>query len=104
MVLIDAVLVLAVVGVAVYAGFRVLSRARYQLPAASSPGQWRATHYDVKGSTKVVLQKMSPQGAHLINEHVVATIPLDDPEYDTLFMTAMATARERRALFESEED
>ncbi len=47
---------------------------------------------------------MSPQGAHLINEHVVATIPLDDPEYDTKFMTAMATARERRALFESEED
>ena len=103
MVLLDAVLVLAVVGLVVYGGIRVLSRARYQLPA-SSPGQWRTTHYDVKGVTRVVLQKMSPQGAHLINEHVIATIRVDDPEYDMLFMTAMATARERQALFEAEED
>jgi hypothetical protein len=104
MVLVDAVLVLGVVALVVYGSIRVLTRARYRLPAASHPGVWRATHYDVKGVTKVVLQKMSPQGAHLINEHVVASIRLDDPEYDTLFMTAMATARERRALFESEED
>ncbi len=104
MVLVDAVLVLAVVGLVVYAGIRLVTRARYQLPAASSPGQWRTTHYDVKGVTRVVLQKMSPQGAHLINEHVIATVPLDDPDYDMKFMTAMATARERRALFESEED
>jgi hypothetical protein len=104
MALIDAIVVLGVIGLVVYGATRVLSRARYQLPAASSPGQWRATHYDVKGSTKVVLQKMSTGGANLLNEHVVATIPLDDPEYDTKFMTAMATARERRAMFESEED
>jgi hypothetical protein len=104
MVLIDAVVVLGVVGLVVYGAVRVLSRARYQLPAASSPGQWRATHYDVKGVTKVVLQKMSTGGANLLNEHVVATIPLDDPEYDSKFMMAMATARERRSMFESEED
>jgi hypothetical protein len=104
MVLVDAVVVLGVIGLVVYAGVRLLSRARYTLPAASSPGQWRATHYDVKGVTKVVLQKMSPTGANLLNEHVVATIPLDDPDYDTKFMTAMAAARERRAMFESEED
>ncbi len=104
MALFDAVLVLAVLGLVVYGATRLLNRARYQLPAASNPGQWRTAHYDSKGVTKVVLQKMSPQGAHLINEHVVATIRLDDPDYDTLFMTAMSTARERRALFESEED
>jgi hypothetical protein len=104
MVLIDAVVVLGVIGLVVYGAARLLSRARYQLPAASSPGQWRATHYDVKGVTKVVLQKMSTGGANLLNEHVVATIPLHDPEYDTKFMTAMAAARERRAMFESEED
>jgi hypothetical protein len=104
MVLVDAVVVLGVIGLVVYGAVRVLSRTRYRLPAASSPGQWRATHYDAKGSTKVVLQKMSPTGANLLNEHVVATIPLDDPEYDTKFMTAMAAARERRAMFESEED
>jgi hypothetical protein len=104
MVLLDAVVVLGVIGLVVYGAARLLGRARYQLPAASSPGQWRATHYDAKGVTKVVLQKMSPTGANLLNEHVVATIPLDDPDYDTLFMTAMAAARERRAMFESEED
>jgi hypothetical protein len=104
MVLFDAVVVLGVIALAVYGAIRVLTHARYQLPAASSPGQWRATHYDVKGATKVVLQKMSPTGANLLNEHVVATIPLDDPDYDTKFMTAMAAARERRAMFESEED
>jgi hypothetical protein len=104
MVLIDAVVVLGVIGFVVYGAVRLLGRARYQLPTASSPGQWRATHYDVKGVTKVVLQKMSPTGANLLNEHVVATIALDDPDYDTKFMTAMAAARERRAMFESEED
>ncbi len=104
MVLFDAVVVLGVIALAVYGVTRVLAHARYQLPAASSPGQWRATHYDAKGATKVVLQKMSPTGANLLNEHVVATIPLDDPDYDTKFMTAMAAARERRAMFESEED
>jgi hypothetical protein len=104
MVLVDAVLVLGLIGLVVYAAARAMSRARYQQPTPASPGQWRATHYDVKGVTKVVLQKLSPTGANLLNEHVVATIPLDDPDYDTAFMTAMATARERRALFESEED
>jgi hypothetical protein len=104
MALIDAVLVLGVIGLVVYGAVRALTRTRYQLPAASSPGQWRATHYDAKGVTKVVLQKMSTGGANLLNEHVVATIPLDDPDYDTKFMTAMANARERRAMFESEED
>jgi hypothetical protein len=28
---------------------------------------------------------------------------VNDPDYDVLFMTAMATARERKAIFETEE-
>ena len=104
MVLIDAVFVLGVVALVVYGAVRLLSRARYQLPTPSSAGVWKATHYDVKGSTRVVLQKLSTGGTNLLNEHVIATIPLDDPEYDAKFMTAMATARERRAMFETEED
>jgi len=104
MVLFDAVVVLGAIGLAVYGVARVLSRARYQPPLASAPGRWRTTHYDTRGATRVVLQKMSPTGADLLDEHLVATIQLDDPEYDAKFMTAMATARERRAMFESEED
>jgi hypothetical protein len=40
----------------------------------------------------------------VLNEHVVARIPVGDPEYDAKFMAAMAAARERRAVFEAEED
>jgi hypothetical protein len=29
---------------------------------------------------------------------------LDDPDYDAKFLAAMESARQRRALFESEED
>ncbi len=103
MVLIDVVFILGVIALVIYGAVRV-SRGREQLPAAANAGVWKATHYDVKGSTRVVLQKLSTGGANLLNEHVIATIPLDDPEYDAKFMTAMATARERRAMFETEED
>jgi hypothetical protein len=66
-------------------------------------GQWRAVHYDVKGQTRISLQKISPGGVR-VDEHVIATIPVDDPDYDAKFLTAMSSARERRALFETEED
>ena len=39
----------------------------------------------------------------ILDEHVIAEIPVDDPDYDVLFMTAMATARQRKAIFETEE-
>jgi hypothetical protein len=102
-VLFEAVVVLGIVGLAFYATIRMLTRPQRR-PLPSTDGVWRATHYDAKGVTRVVLQKTSPGGANLLDEHVVATIPLDDPEYDTKFMTAMATARERRSMFETEED
>jgi hypothetical protein len=42
-------------------------------------------------------------GTHVLDEHVIvldehniAEIPVDDPECDELFMTAMARARQRR--------
>jgi len=38
----------------------------------------------------------------VVDEHVIATLRVDDPEYDAKFLSAMATARERRALFEAE--
>ena len=51
----------------------------------------------------MVLQKISSSGV-VLDEHVVATVPVDDPDYDAKFLTAMNTARERRALFEAEQD
>ena len=47
---------------------------------------------------------MSTGGANILDEHVVETLALGDPEYDAKFLAAMSTARERRALFESEQD
>ena len=51
-----------------------------------------------------MVQKVSPGGANILSEHVVTTIRVDDPEYDSKFLAAMAAARERRAMFESEDD
>jgi hypothetical protein len=103
-VLIDAVVVLGLVGLGGYAFVRVLTRATGGGRSIASPGEWRTNHYDAKGVTRVVVQKVSPGGTNILNEHVVATVRLDDPEYDAHFMAAMAAARERRAIFESETD
>ncbi len=67
-------------------------------------GHWETHHHDVKGVTRIVVRKVSPNGTNILDEHEVATIPVDAEDYDTRFLTAMATARERAALFESEQD
>jgi hypothetical protein len=105
MALVDVAAVLALVGLGFYVLLRVLlsNDAGTKRRATAGPGQWRTTHYDVKGTTRVVVQKLSPGGAHVLNEHVVATISADDPDYDAKFLAATATARERRAMFEAEE-
>ncbi len=67
-------------------------------------GHWETHHHDVKGVTRVVVRKVSTHGTNILDEHEVATIPVEAEDYDTRFLTAMATARERAALFESEQD
>ena len=103
MVLADALVVLVVVGLLFYVGIRAVTGAGNRALSVG-PGQWRTTHYDVKGNTRVVVQKVSPGGTNILNEHIVSTIRVDDPEYDTKFLAAMAAARERRSVFESEDD
>ena len=102
MVIIEAVFVLGVVGLILYGVIRLLMRTQDQQRPVPRSGRWEINHYDVKGSTRVVLQKVS--GASVLDEHVVATIRIDDPGYDATFLAAMATARERRALFETEQE
>jgi hypothetical protein len=91
--------------IVVYATIRMLESPSESTrrPVAGS-GQWRVAHYDVKSETQVVLQKVSPDGKLVLDEHLIAAIPTDDPQYDAKFLTAMNTARERRAMFESEAD
>lgn len=106
MVLAEAAVVLALVGLAFYVMLRLVTgrgSPRDSTGAAAGPGKWRTTYYDVKGVTRVVVQKVSPGGTNILNEHVVATISTEDADYDAKFLAATATARERRAMFEAEE-
>jgi hypothetical protein len=47
---------------------------------------------------------VSASGTKVIDEHIVGTIRVDDPAYDEKFLGAMTAARQRQALFESEEN
>ena len=102
--MLEGLLVVGIVGVLLYLAIRALLSSQGQEPhPALTAGQWRTAHYDVGGHTKVVVQKVTPAGTHVLDEHVIAEIPVSDPDYDELFMTAMATARQRQAMFETEE-
>jgi hypothetical protein len=100
----EGLLIMGFVGVLLYLAIRALlgSQAQESHPALIA-GPWRTAHYDVDGHTKVVVQRIAATGTHVLDEHVIAEIPVSDPDYDELFMTAMATARQRKAIFETEE-
>jgi hypothetical protein len=104
MVLLEAAFVVGIVGVVIYTTIWLLMRSRDQRHPVTTAGQWRTAHYDIKGQTRVVLRKISLGGGSVLDEHVIATIRVDDPDYDSKFLTAMSTARERRALFEAEQE
>jgi len=103
MIFLDAAIVLGVVGIFVYGTIRLLTRPQHEPRPVTDAGRWRIAHHDVDGVTRVVLRKVSSSGAGVLDEHLVATVHVDDPEYDAKFLTAMAAARERQALFEAEE-
>jgi hypothetical protein len=100
--LLELAFVLGLAGLLLFGTIRLLARPQDQSLPASREGHWVTTHYDVKGTTRVVVQKVSPTGVHVLDEHMVATLRIDDPDYDAQFLSAMATARQRQALFESE--
>jgi hypothetical protein len=102
--MLEGLLVVGIFGVLVYLAIRALlgSQGDAEHPALSA-GNWRTAHYDVDGRTRVVVQKVTPAGTHVLDEHLIAEITVSEPDYDELFMTAMATARQRKAIFETEE-
>ena len=103
--LLEAVLVLGLLGVCMLGALRALAQPPPpRQRAAPLEGRWTTAHYDGKGGTRVVLRKIAPNGWHVVDEHIIATIAVEDPEYDAKFLAAMSDARARRALFESEED
>ena len=107
MAVLEALVVLAVVALLVYALVsRLVGATGGHDPRAIAPGtgRWRSVHYDSHGHTRVVLQKLSADGMKLVDEHTVATIRQDDPDYEDKFLAAMLAARQRQAVFESEEE
>jgi hypothetical protein len=99
---------LVVVGVAavivytIYTALQTMSQGT-EHSAPSVAGRWETAHYGVSGSTKVVVRKSAPRTGKMLDEHVIAVIPDDDSDYDEKFLHAMAQARSRVALFNSEE-
>ena len=103
MVLLEAVFVFGLLGLVIYLVIRLLTTAP-EGRAAARAGHWRPVHYDADGVTRVAVEKVRPGSASVLDEHLVATIRVDDPDYEAKFLAAMAAARERQALFEAEED
>lgn len=102
MILVELAFVALLVWAFVSVILRLLDRTRE--PASTAPAHWRVTHYDVDGETRVVLQKYDDHRDKVLGQHFVGAIPLDDPDYDARFLAVMDSARQRRALFEAEED
>ena len=103
MVMLEAAIVIGVVGLLVFWVASLLMRSANQGPQVSPAGTWRVAHYDAKGETRVVLQKVREGDTRVIDEHVITSIRADDPEYDDKFLAAMDAARQRQALFEAED-
>jgi hypothetical protein len=104
MALMESLTVLAVVGVFIFAMVSLATRAGQPPRAISRAGaRWQVSHYEAGGATQVVVQKVLADGATVLDEHLVASVRVSDPDYDARFLEAMAVARQRLALFESEE-
>ena len=102
MLLLEAFAVLGLAGLVIYGLLRMVMSPR---PQATSPGsQWHVEHFDRRGSTHIVVRRRTSSGHTILDEHAIATIAVDDAEYDQKFMEAMAAARQRRAMFEAEDD
>jgi hypothetical protein len=103
MMMLEAAALTGLLALIVFAGMMFLMGRGKPQDGAIGPGTWRAAHYDAKGVTRVVVQKISATGVNKLDEHVVAELRRDDPDYDERFLEAMNTARQRQSLFEAEE-
>lgn len=103
MVVLEAVLLIGVLGLIIFWMTSRLLPSTNQGPQATGPGTWRVGHYDAKGETRVVLQKVREGDTRVLDEHLIASLRSDDPEYDDKFLAAMNAARQRQALFEAED-
>ena len=100
----EAVVLVGLVGLMVFWATSLLLRSVGAGSQFSPSGTWRVTHYDAKGETHIVLQKVRDGDAKVLDEHLITSVRADDPQYDDKFLAAMNAARQRQALFEVEDD
>jgi hypothetical protein len=101
--MVEAVILIGLVGLLIFWVTSFLLRPASQGPQVSPAGRWRVAHYDAKGETRIVLQKTREGDTRVLDEHVIASVRSDDPEFDGKFLAAMDAARQRQALFEAED-
>jgi hypothetical protein len=101
--IIEVLVALAAVAGVVYVVWAVIGTSE-QSPRRVAPttARWEAAHYAVGPSTHVVVRKKAQATGDVLDEHLLAVIPDDDPDWDMRFLEAMAQARARAALLESE--
>ena len=100
--MLEAVVLIGVVGLVIFWMTSLLLRSSTSGPQVTPAGTWRVAHYDAKGETRVVLQKVRDGDTRVLDEHVVGSIRTDAPDYDEKYLAAMDAARQRQALFEAE--
>jgi hypothetical protein len=103
MVVLEAAILVGLVGLMIFWMTSHLLRSTDQGPQVSARGTWRVAHYDAKGETRVVLQKVRDGDTRVLDEHVITSVSSQDPDYDEKFLAAMDAARQRQALFEAED-
>jgi hypothetical protein len=105
MVLVRALVVLGVLALIAYVTHAIISgTAKQRINVALADPRWVATHYAVNDATRVVVRRVRPGNDDVLDEHMVVEIRDSDSDFDTKFLEAMAEARDRAALFESESD
>ena len=68
--------------------------ARRRQARMSQAARWKLRHFGDRGATVVTASLMLPDG-RVLDEHVVARVAEDDPDWTTRFLAASAVAEER---------
>lgn len=101
---IEVLFALGTVALIVYAMIAAIgSGTQRRARSAIASARWQAAHYAADHTTRVVVRRVAPATGVVVDEHIVAIVADDDPDYHAKFLEAMAEARQRVALFESEE-
>jgi len=101
---IEVLLALGSLALIVYGSIvAVTSRQRQAVPPTIAGARWEAAHFAADHTTRVVVRKVVAATGVVVDEHLVAVVADDDSDYDAKFLAAMAEARQRVALFQSEE-